>query len=499
MTSNARLLIIDDDPGMFALVQGLVDTEQIDLYWAKTLSMGMQMASQTRADVILLDHLLPDGDGINHIADLIQQDRLRPILYVTAQSGSNTAIEAIKQGAFDYLSKPIDFALLRQRIAEAIEYRQLTRSPVVVSPSTADFSDTDVLVGKCRAMQEVYKGIGRLASLPSPVLIEGEVGTGKEMIARAIHQHATSKDNIFCKLSSEDFDDQELVEELFGDQSLYESVPSGRLFECDGGTLLLEEIGGVSLATQSKLLRFLQEPVIGNRSIDVRIVVTASVACKTLVDRGQLRSDLYYFLSPYVIRVPPLRERQEDFELLVAHFMQRLAQVSAPHHSQAPPRVSPTSLNILRAYDWPGNVAQLKSVLQSVLVESRGTVLATDALNRALDTRTLVVKPSEDGHTDHSIDSGDWNLAQFVQQSVERNTDRLYEEAIHVLDQQLLRLVLQHTKGNQAAAARILGMTRTSLRRKIAASKIQLSNFNDLQRSVPGIDLQTEIASDEDS
>ncbi len=124
-------------------------------------------------------------------------------------------------------------------------------------------------------------------------------------------------------------------------------------------------------------LKFLQEPLIGENRINVRVVMTSSIASRLLVERGELRSDLYYYLSPYVIRVPPLRERLEDFEMLVAHFMQRLANVSAPHHSQSPPRVSPTALHILKSHDWPGNVAQLKSVLLSVLMESRGAVLAT--------------------------------------------------------------------------------------------------------------------------
>ncbi len=493
----ARLLLIDDDPGMFALVQGLVDPDKVVVQWAKTLSTGIQLATQSRVDLIVLDHLLPDGEGIDRIEELIQQDRFRPILYVTAQAGSQTAIEAIKRGAFDYLSKPIDFVLLRQRIAEAIEYRQLTRMPVVVSTSTAEFSESDVLVGRCRAMQEVYKSIGRLASLASPVLIEGEVGTGKEMIARAIHQHGNSRAKLFYKVSSEDFDDEQLLEELFGKSDGLEKAIRGRLADCDGGTLMIEEIGGVSLATQSKLLRFLQEPVLDQGKLNVRVVMTSSVASRLLVEQGRLRSDLYYYLSPYVVRVPPLRERQEDFELLVAHFMQRLTNISAPHHSQSPPRVSPTALSILRSHDWPGNVAQLKSVLLSVLMESRGAVLATDALNRSLDTRTFAATAAGKEVELEYASSEIWDLAQFVSDRVERKTNRLYEEATQHLDKQLVRLVLQHTKGNQAAAARLLGITRTSLRRKIIASKIQLALFGDDPTQGNFSDLDVEASEDE--
>ena len=192
---------------------------------------------------------------------------------------------------------------------------------------------------------------------------------------------------------------------------------------------------------------------------------------------GSLRSDLFYFLSPYTIRVPALRDRIEDLELLVGHFMQGLLQVSSAVQDTGPPRVSQSAMNLLRAYDWPGNVAQLKSVLQSVLLESRGAILATDALHRALDP-SVRPKPVEESHTTQppTID-GIWNLAAFANEQLKQGTDCLYEASIQKLDQQLIMMVLKHTQGNQAQAARLLGMTRTSLRRKIAATNIRLSDF----------------------
>ena len=365
-----RLLVVDDDPGMHTLVYDLVDTKSTSVLSAMTLAEGLRIASLQRIDVILLDHLLPDGEGIDRIADFIANDRLRPILYVTAQAGSKTAIEAIKRGAFEFLSKPIDFKLLRQRIAEAVEYRRLTRLPVLVDSASSKEAESDILVGRCRSMQEVYKSIGRLSTLRTPILIEGEVGTGKEMIARAIHQNGSNASGPFRKISSKEFEDAEFQTELFG---------------CGGGTLMVYDIDHWSVATQSRLLRFLQSHSIDGVSADTRIILATSFKVRDLVQSGKLRNDFFYFLSPYVIHVPALRERQEDLELLVSHFMQRIAHVSSTQKEQGPPRVSNTALQLLKDYDWPGNIAELKSVLQGVLTESHGAILATDSLMRFLN------------------------------------------------------------------------------------------------------------------
>ncbi len=461
-----RLLVVDDDPGMHTLVYDLVDTKSTSVLSAMTLAEGLRIASLQRIDVILLDHLLPDGEGIDRIADFIANDRLRPILYVTAQAGSKTAIEAIKRGAFEFLSKPIDFKLLRQRIAEAVEYRRLTRLPVLVDSASSKEAESDILVGRCRSMQEVYKSIGRLSTLRTPILIEGEVGTGKEMIARAIHQNGSNASGPFRKISSKEFEDAEFQTELFG---------------CGGGTLMVYDIDHWSVATQSRLLRFLQSHSIDGVSADTRIILATSFKVRDLVQSGKLRNDFFYFLSPYVIHVPALRERQEDLELLVSHFMQRIAHVSSTQKEQGPPRVSNTALQLLKDYDWPGNIAELKSVLQGVLTESHGAILATDSLMRFLnlgrstsfgfDTKPLNSKIVPVAVQETSIDkyeSGQtWDLKAFVGQQVAFGTERLYEQAIALLDEKLLHLIMQHTKGNRVRAAKLLGITRTSLRRKM--------------------------------
>ena len=474
---RARLLVVDDDPGMHTLVHDLVDNESTSVISAMTLAEGLRIASRQRVDVVLLDHLLPDGEGLDRIADFIAHDRLRPILYVTAQAGSKTAIEAIKRGAFEYLSKPIDFKLLRQRIAEAIEYRRLTRLPVLMDSLSSEETDSDILVGRCRGMQEVYKSIGRFSTLRTPILIEGEVGTGKEMIARAIHQNGPCASGPFRKISSKEFGDSELQIELFGGSY---AKPSA-ILNCGGGTLMIDDIDNWSVATQSRLLRFFQSHSIDGISTDTRIILATSFKVRDLVQSGKLRNDLFYFLSPYVIRVPALRERQEDIELLVSHFIQRIAHVSSAQKEHGPPRVSSSAMQLLKDYDWPGNIAELKSVLQGVLTESRGVVLATDSLMRFLDggrstgfgfdsqqlnSKTLPVTIQETS-IDKSESGQTWDLRAFVDQQVAMGTERLYDQAIALLDEKLLHLIMQHTNGNRVRAAKLLGITRTSLRRKM--------------------------------
>jgi DNA-binding NtrC family response regulator len=464
---TARFLVIDDDPSMSTLVQGLIPNSVASVTAAMTIQDGVRLASERQFDVVILDHLLPDGLGLELIPRLVAQDRLRPILYITAQSGAHTAIEAIKSGAFDYLSKPINFSLLKKRLIEAIEYRNLMRLPVVVDGEAATNLKNDVLVGRCQAMQEVFKNIGRLANLFEAVLIEGEVGTGKEMIARAIHAYGERQQSDFLKISGEALGESLAKMDSY---SLTNCFPQAR-----GGTIFIEEIASLSSSLQTKLLSVIQpidRPSLG----ETRVIVSTSVPSRQLLERGILRSDLYYFLSPYTVRVPSLRERGDDFELLVAHFMQRLTSVSATNREGGPPRVSASALSLLRGHDWPGNVAQLKSVLQTALHESRGAVLASAALRQALDGSHSVADETEDGVELHGeVDK--WDLAQFVQRRLSSETHQLYDDAVAELDRSLLTLVLRHTRGNQAQAAKLLGMTRTSLRKKIIVSKINLSRL----------------------
>lgn len=468
-----RVLVIDDDPSMLALVQGLLNGRSISVHAASSLQEARSLLQTQTFELIVLDHLLPDGCGLEELPSLLAQDRLRPILYITALLDSNTPIEAIKRGAFDYLAKPLDFAPFKQRLLEALEYRSMTRSPVLRTETPSPHDTHGVLVGRSASMQEVYKAIGRLSAMNCPVLLVGEVGSGKESVARAIHQHTHGVSAPFLQV----FPDER--HHTFTRESLQSLV--GAPSSIDRGTLYLEDIGQWPLRFQSDLLQFLRTQPLNDY---LRVIVSTSLAPTDLMEQKQLRSDLYYHLASFTVTIPALRHRSEDIDVLVSFFMESMTQVSAMGSHQGNPRVSPSALEVLRKYSWPGNVAQLRSVVQALLHESRGTILANDALRRHLCDNPPCEVPREDSPS--IISRNAWDVAEFARARIEAGTQNLYDEALALLDQYLLPKVLAHTQSNQAQAAKILGMTRTSLRRKCHAFPIAKNGLRH-SRDIPSM------------
>lgn len=485
LVGEARVLVIDDDPSMVPLVEGLLP-KGVSVTGARTLEKGKSLASDQRFDVILLDQLLPDGAGLDWLETLLSTDRLRPILFVTAQSDASTAIEATRKGAFDYLPKPLDFSFLRQRLLEALEYRELMRTPVVLDDPANP--SQEILVGRCRLMQDVYKSIGRLAAIRNAVLIEGEPGTGKELVARTIHQYGEFRSFPIEKVMANDVD--LLMSELSDSRS------SDR--ECrEHRTILVEDIEQLSLANQSRILQLLRDRT-ELAPTRTRWFFTTSSSARSLLDRGILRSDFFYLLSSTLVSLPPLRKRDGDLELLVSHFLQRSSQIRSTQDGQMP-RVSPDAMHLLREYSWPGNVAELKSVLDRILLESRGVIQANDTLRGLLsDLRTdasLRHSKSKEVGGQSSSDSASsvngsavhsFDLLAYAREHLkDRQVSSLYDLCIEKLESALLPLVLHHTSGNRAAAARILGMTRTSLRKKMLSLGLMTDDSHDDSDSGP--------------
>lgn len=485
LVGEARVLVIDDDPSMVPLVEGLLPNG-VSITGARTLQKGITLAADHRFDVILLDQLLPDGAGLDCIETLLSTDRLRPILFVTAQSDASTAIEATRKGAFDYLPKPLDFSFLRQRLLEALEYRELTRTPVVLDDPLNP--SQEVLVGRCRLMQDVYKSIGRFAAIRNAVLIEGEPGTGKELVARTIHQYGEFRSFAIEKHMANDID------------SIINELSDARANDREQGehrTILVEDIEHLSLANQTRILQLLRDKAEPSQN-RTRWFFTTSTSTRSLLDRGVLRSDFFYLLSSTLISLPPLRKRDGDLELLVSHFLQRASQIRSTQDGHTP-RVSPDAMQLLREYSWPGNVAELKSVLDRVLLESRGVIQANDTLRGLLsDLRTdTSFPPSKNNQTvryaiaDPAASTNSASLKSFdllayaKEQLQDRQVSSLYDMCIEKLESTLLPLVLHHTSGNRAAAARILGMTRTSLRKKMLTLGLMTDDANDDSDSGP--------------
>src|SRR6516225_3608717 len=357
----AQLLLIDDNP---ALIPGQVrqafpaPAHRVEV--AATGAEGLERVGAGPPDVILLDLGLPDQSGLEVYQQIRRIDARIPVIFVTIAKTADAAIEAMRQGAFDYLFKPLDPHQLKRVVGEALKVARLMREPaVVVGTPPGDDRPGEAIIGSCPAMREVYKAIGRVAAQNVPVLISGESGTGKELIARAIYQHGPRAKAPFLALNCAAIPENLLESELFGhEKGAFTGADRrriGKFEQCSGGTLFLDEIGDMPPATQAKMLRVLQEQTFervgGNEVIrtDVRLIAATHRDLKAWSDEGKFRPDLYYRLGVFTIHLPPLRERGDDLPLLAQHYVRRFSRELRREVRQ----LAAETIARLRSYSWP--------------------------------------------------------------------------------------------------------------------------------------------------
>src|SRR5437660_1598257 len=378
----AQLLLIDDNPALIPeQVRHAFPAPEHRVEVAGTGAEGLQRIGAQPPDVILLDLRLPDQSGLDVYQQIRQIDARIPVIFVTMAKGADAAIEAMKQGAYDYLFKPLDLAQLRRTVGEAVEVARRMRAPAVLAETDADAGVDGAIVGACPAMREVYKAIGRVAAQDVPVLITGESGTGKELVARALYQHGARARAPFLALNCAAIPEQLLESELFGhEKGAFTGADRrriGKFEQTSGGTLFLDEIGDMPLALQAKILRLLQEQsferVGGAETVrtDVRLIAATHRDLKAWSEEGKFRPDLYYRLNVFALHLPPLPERGDDLPLLVMHYVRRFSRELGREVQE----VAPEALERLRGYPWPGNVRELQSVLKQALLQARGTTL----------------------------------------------------------------------------------------------------------------------------
>src|SRR6202171_2441951 len=378
----AHLLLIDDDP---ALIPGQVrqafpaPAHRVEV--AGTGAEGLERVGAEPQDVILLDLGLPDQSGLEVYQHIRRIDARIPVIFVTMAKTADAAIEAMKQGAYDYLFKPLDPHQLRRVVGEALEVARRMREPAVLAETAADPDVDGAIVGACPAMREVYKAIGRVAAQDVPVLITGESGTGKELVARAVYQHGPRAKAPFLALNCAAIPEPLLESELFGhEKGAFTGADRrriGKFEQVSGGTLYLDEIGDMPLALQAKILRLLQEQsferIGGNETVqtDVRLIAATHRDLTAWSAEGKFRPDLYYRLGVFTIHLPPLRERGDDLPTLVRHYLRRFSRELGREVRE----VAPEALERLGNYLWPGNIRELQSVLKQALLQASGTVL----------------------------------------------------------------------------------------------------------------------------
>jgi two-component system response regulator AtoC len=464
------LLIVDDEASIHHAFGRAFRDLNVELCSASTSAQAEELVSTKRPDAIVLDLHLPDATGLETFHRLRSIDQRIPIILITGHGTTDLAIEAIKLGAFEYLLKPLELAQIRELVNSALRTSQLMLTPAALPQDSSARTAGDQLIGQCPAMQELYKGIGRVAAQNVTALLLGESGTGKELVARAIYQHSHRADKPFLAINCAAIPEQLLESELFGHEkgafSGADRQRIGKFEQCHGGTIFLDEVGELSPLTQAKILRLIQEQrferVGGNETIttDVRLIAATNANLEALTESGGFRKDLFFRLNVFSLILPPLRERGDDLNLLIDHFVKRFSlELNKPVRE-----VAPEAMQALQRYSWPGNIRELQSVLKQSLLQMQGAALLAAQLPHQV--RTCLV---ETFATTAAFQNDDLALDLFIQRAIESGAENLYAMTLEQMERELLIRVLRHTGGNQLQAARILGIARGSLRSKIRA------------------------------
>jgi DNA-binding NtrC family response regulator len=468
---TAQLLVVDDEPNILYSIEHCLGSEELRVLTASTAGKGIEMLRKSRPDMVLLDVRLPDMDGLDTYREMRRYDARVPIVLMTAYGKTSLAIEAMSQGAFDYLVKPVDLANLKSVVAKALVVSRLNRVPAVLGDNDQDspqepLGHADHILGRSPAMQEVYKAVGRIAQQDAPVLILGESGTGKELIARAVFHYSRRKDRPFLAMNCAALPETLLESELFGHEkgafTGAETRRIGKFEQVNGGTLFLDEIGDMSLITQAKALRLLQEQQFerlgGNVTVktDVRIIAATNQNLQQRVEEGKFRLDLFYRLNGFTISLPPLRHRLEDVPVLAEHFLRLIAA-----EIQQPPRaISTAALQMLQRHSWPGNVRELQSALRYAVIQSTGPALQPEDFPESCQPKTTA---------EASFTSIESDLAARIRQSIAAGEVDLYRSFLPEFDSLLLNETWNATGGNQVRMSELLGLSRMTLRNKLRA------------------------------
>jgi len=474
-----KLLLIDDEADVQYSFRRIFNGPDIQLSTASSGEEGLKLIPRLKPDLVIMDVRMGGISGLETLRRLRQTDARIPVIMMTAYGSTQTAIEAMKLGAYDYLLKPFDVPKLKQIVYSALKAAREMKQAIAIQPADFD-DDTDAgIVGRSEAMQTIFKTIGQLSASDATVLITGESGTGKELVARAIYQHSRRSKQPFLAINCAAIPENLLESELFGhEKGAFTGATTqriGKFEQGNHGTLFLDEVGDMSLATQAKILRVLQdgsfERVGGNQTVrvDVRIIAATNKQLEKAVADGQFREDLFYRLNVVRIHLPPLRERREDIKLLAGYFLRKFSrQLRQPVKS-----ISPEAMEFLLQHSWPGNVRELENAIQRALIMSKGDVLLpADFTQEILSARQAKPEVSV-SPAPIQPKAGETNLEALARQLFDWAKQDSRRRLIPAVERELVIHALRETKGNQVHAARLLGISRATLRKRIEKFGIQ--------------------------
>jgi two-component system nitrogen regulation response regulator GlnG len=474
-----KLLLIDDEEDVRYSFQRIFDAPDMEVTTAASGEEGLKVAARLKPDLVIMDIRMGGVSGMETLRRMRQADPKQLVILMTAYGTTQTAIEAMKLGAYDYLLKPFDVPRLKELVYSALKAGRDMKQVVSCAPMVESEDQEVGIVGRSAPMQQVFKLIGQLAVSDATALITGESGTGKELVARAIYHHSQRSQQTFLAINCAAIPEQLLESELFGhERGAFTGANVqriGKFEQCNKGTLFLDEIGDMSLPTQTKILRVLQngtfERVGGSQTIksDVRLIAATNKPLEQAVASRQFREDLFYRLNVVRIHLPPLRDRPEDIPLLAEYFLKKLSR----EQHRAPLALASGVMRTLEHYSWPGNVRELENAIRRAMVMAKGEAILVGDLppevvgkSSSLSVMAPVPPPAEPAAAapaapaPESVEALVRPLFQWVRRDPKA-------KLIPSVERELVILALRETNGNQVHAARLLGITRATLRKRI--------------------------------
>jgi len=457
-----RILIIDDEKNVLSSFKKILDQEGYSIQTSGSAREGLDLAQGHPFDLLIMDIRMPGMSGLEAFSKFKEIDPKLPIIIMTAHGTTEAAIEAMRLGAFDYVMKPFEVPAMKQLIEKALEAGRLMKIVVEYEPKE-DFGG-DRIIGSSSRMQEIYKIIGQTAATDVTVLLRGESGTGKELFARAVYYHSKRKDKPFFVINSAAIPETLLESELFGyEKGAFTDARErrvGKLEQCHDGTLFLDEVGDMPLSIQTKLLRVIEdksfERLGSNKTVkvDIRLITATNKNLESLIKEGKFREDLFYRLNVVSIPIPPLRERKEDIPRLVEYFLTKYGR----EFNKKGVSLSESALAVLQRYDWPGNVRELENTIKKALIFSKSAAILPEGI--------FIPEHIREGKKQSSVYLQEL-LPDLVKNGLRRENGNLYKEIIEEVERALLIETLKQVNGNQSEAAKILGISRPTLKDKI--------------------------------